>query len=145
MTGPTAAGKVRPTGKLSRHEAGTSSKRPGEPFDLSRLPLHSKGDLLAMQGSVGNHAVAHYIASIQRDAGSSRGDRNSHQAEEGGGDIQRRIERGSGTGWGVFGWVEGGEAIWNRIDRGFNTELFNLRSELQALSLKASARGVGLK
>src|SRR5437868_5971304 len=105
MTGPRAAAKVRQSSEWSRDRAGTTRRSAGKALDVSRLPLHSVGDLLAMQRSLGNQVVARTV--------------------------QRRIERGSGTGWGAVGWVEGGKAIWERIDRGFNTDLFKVRSELQ--------------
>lgn len=46
---------------------------------------------------------------------------------------QRVVSRGSGTGWGFPFWVEGGEALWKRIDTGFNTDLPSRQSQLAAL------------
>src|SRR5919197_1319538 len=65
---------------------------------------------LALQRTIGNQATAQYIAS---------------------GHLQRVIERGSSTGWGPVFWVTGGKALWDRIDQGFNTDLFKLRDDLK--------------
>ena len=48
-------------------------------------------------------------------------------------EVQFELTRGRNTGWGVFGWVEGGEKLWNDLNRKFNTELGQLKGELNAL------------
>ncbi len=46
--------------------------------------------------------------------------------------LQRKIERGSNTGWGGLWWVTDGKALWGQIDKGFNVDLFALQTDLQA-------------
>ena len=45
----------------------------------------------------------------------------------------QRIERGSNTGWGTFGWTDGavGQQLWTDIERKFNTELDPLLDSLE--------------
>jgi len=94
------------------HPAGAQPELRGLP---PGLPLRSAGTVLALQRSIGNRSVARHLSSTQPP-------------------VQRRIERGQGTGWGAIGWVAGGKELWKRIDDGFNTEMFAVRTQLQDLS-----------
>lgn len=95
--------------------------RPPSPLARDGHSAASAPDLLALQRSAGNRAATRYLAASTSSAPPDAV-------------IQRKVERGRGTGWGVVSWVKGGEAIWNRIDKGFNTDLFALKKQLEAFT-----------
>jgi hypothetical protein len=87
-------------------------RRPARPPAVRPMVSGTTGSVYALQRTFGNRAVGRYIETTQ---------------------VQRRIDRGSGTGWGAIHWVEGGKELWARIDQGFNTDLFAVQTELQQL------------
>lgn len=116
VTASPAAQRTHRDAARSRHGIDSPSHAPAAHFDVARLPLRDVDNVLAMQRSVGNRAVAQYFAP--------------------GGSVQRVIERGQGTGWGAIKWVTGGKDLWNRIDQGFNKDLFDIQDELSTLQEK---------
>ena len=129
-------------GITQKPPAGERSSRPAPREGSAPRPLRAFGtlehaDILQLQRSVGNRAAMRAMAT-RPTPGRSRAkfNRQSQPVSAPGLPLQRLLERGSNTGWGLFGWVDDkAEQLWKDLDRKFNHELPSVISELKALSL----------
>ena len=110
-----------------RHE-GSRQPRAGHgqaPRARREVAVHAAIEpAIALQSAIGNRAVSRLIEGLAPKPPPALM----------GTALQRKLERGSGTGWGGIMWVDNqAKALWEALDRKYNTEMAELLTDLRAL------------